>query len=97
MGFDMGRVDHLDIPRSTTPCEVTEKPFPDATLRPANEAIIDRGVRTIFRRAIAPSATALDDVNNAADHTTIIYTLLATDILRQVRLDLPPLFIAQPK
>jgi len=36
-------------------------------------------------------------VHDAADHTAIIDAGFAPDLVRQVRLDLPPLFVAQPK
>jgi hypothetical protein len=36
-------------------------------------------------------------VHDAADHATIIHARLSSHIFRQMRLDLMPLFIAQPK
>jgi hypothetical protein len=36
-------------------------------------------------------------MDDAADHTAIIHPRLAAHVLGQMRLDLPPLFIAQPK
>jgi hypothetical protein len=36
-------------------------------------------------------------MNDAADDTTIVHSRLAAHVLRQMRLDLPPLVIAQPK
>jgi hypothetical protein len=36
-------------------------------------------------------------MDDAADHTTIIHPRLASYVLGQMRLDLPPLFIVQPK
>jgi hypothetical protein len=36
-------------------------------------------------------------VKDAADHAAIIHTILAAHVRRQMRLDLPPLLIIQPK
>jgi hypothetical protein len=36
-------------------------------------------------------------MQDAADHTTVVHTILAPYVCRQMRLDLTPLFIAQPK
>jgi hypothetical protein len=36
-------------------------------------------------------------MQDAADHPPIIHPILATNVGRQVRLDLTPLLIAQPK
>jgi hypothetical protein len=36
-------------------------------------------------------------MNDAADHTAVIHAGLAPYVLGQIRLDLPPLFVGQPK
>jgi hypothetical protein len=36
-------------------------------------------------------------MDDAADHATIFHPLLAANVLRQMRLNLPPLLIAKPK
>jgi hypothetical protein len=36
-------------------------------------------------------------MQDAADHATVVHTILAAHVCRQMRLDLTPLFIAQPK
>jgi hypothetical protein len=36
-------------------------------------------------------------MQDAADHATVVHTILAAHICRQVRRDLAPLLIAQPK
>jgi hypothetical protein len=36
-------------------------------------------------------------VHNTADHATVIDAVLATYVRRQMRLDLPPLIVVQPK
>ena len=59
----------VDRPRAG---KFTEQPLPHAALRPAHEAIVDRRRRAVFRRAIAPSAAALQHMQDAADHAPII-------------------------
>src|SRR5262249_34368093 len=59
--------------------------------------VIDRGRRTILRRAIAPATAALQYMHNAADDPTIVRPLDAPNIRRQARFDPLPLLIAQPK
>jgi hypothetical protein len=36
-------------------------------------------------------------VKNAADHATVVNTILAANIRRQIGLNLPPLIVTQPK
>src|SRR5664279_2593558 len=93
----MRRVDHLHRGRSTATGKLAEQPFPDATLGPSHEAIVDRRRWTILRWAIAPSATALKHMQDAADHPPVIDPILAAHIRRQKSLDLLPLFVAQPE
>src|SRR5271155_1719130 len=77
--------------------EFAEQPLPNATFCPAHEAVVDRRKRPVFRRTIAPATAALQDVQNAADHAPIIDARLAAHVLRQIGLNPPPLFVAQPK
>ena len=67
--------------------------FPDASPRPADKAIIDRGVRPILRRQVAPAAACLQHVHNAAYHTTVINTLLSSNICGQQRVNPGPLLV----
>ena len=75
----------------------SEQVLPDAAARPAHKAIVDRRRRSIFGRAIAPAATSFQDMNDTADDTSIIGSLYATNIRRQMRFDPIPLLVAQPK
>lgn len=75
----------------------SEQVLPDAAARPAHKAIVDRRRRSIFGRAIAPAATSFQDMNNTTDDTSIIGSLYATNIRRQMRFDPIPLLVAQPK
>jgi len=36
-------------------------------------------------------------MKDAADHATVVHTILAAYVRRQIRLDLPPLIVTQPK
>ena len=97
MRFDVRGVDHLRIYGATPAGKLSEQVFPDPTSCPAHKAIVDRRRRTIFGRAIAPTAASLQHMNDAADDAAIICTLNAANIRRQMGLDPLPLFIVQPK
>ena len=97
MRLHMRRVDHLRVRGSAVPGKVPEQIFPNAAPRPTHKAIVDRCRRTIFGRAIAPAAAALQHVYYAADNTAIIDPIDAPNIRRQVSFDPPPLLVAQPK
>jgi hypothetical protein len=90
-------VDHLGVYGSSVPSKLPEQVFPDATPRPAYEAVIDRRWGTIGFRAIAPAATALEHVHDPADHASVVCALNATHISRQMRLNPCPLLVAQPE
>lgn len=97
MGLDVRAIDHLNIRGSSFGGTRAKHPLPNPAFRPAHETIINRGGRTVFRRAIAPTAATLDDVQNAADNSSVINPLLAPYILRQIRFDHHPLFVTQPE
>jgi hypothetical protein len=90
-------VDHLRVCGSSLSGKLSEQIFPDAAPCPADKSVIDRRRRTIFGRAVAPAAAALQDMHDAADDAPIVRSLDTPHILRQIRLDAPPLLIAQPK
>lgn len=71
--------------------------LPEASPRPAVPTIIDRRVRAIDRRAIAPAATRLQNMNDAANDPAIIDTTRTGLVARQMTLYRLPLCIAQPK
>src|SRR6516165_3320653 len=93
----MRGVDHLRVTGSSVSSELAEQVLPDAAPRPANKAVIDRGRRTIFGRAIAPAATALQHMHDATDDAPIVNPLDASHVRRQTRPNALPLLIAQPK
>src|SRR5262249_48780520 len=97
VGFNVRGIDHLRVCGSSVPRKLPKQVFPDAAPRPPHKAVIDRGRRTILRRAIAPATAALQYMHNAADDPTIVRPLDAPNIRRQARFDPLPLLIAQPK
>ena len=97
MRLDVRGVDHLHICGASAAGKFSEQVLPDAAARPAHKAIVDRRRRSIFGRAIAPAATSFQDMNDTADDTSIIGSLYATNIRRQMRFDPIPLLVAQPK
>ena len=56
--------------------------LPDAPTRPAIEAIVDRCAGTIGRGAVPPPASALHNMQDAADHAPIVDTPGARLVLR---------------
>ena|SRR5215831_5209745 len=74
-----------------------EQLFPDPALRPTHKTVIDRRLRPVLRRAIAPPAAAFQHVHNAADNPAIIHPLFAPDIPWQMRFNPAPLLIRQSK
>src|SRR6201982_2549930 len=97
MRFDMRRIDHLHVGRSPTPGQFAKQVLPQPSTRPAHEAVIDGCRRAIFGRAIAPAASALENMHDPADDPAIVYPLHATHIPRQIRPNSSPLLVAQPK
>src|SRR5580704_19615866 len=97
MRFHVRRVDHLCVCGSSVSSKLPEQVFPDATLRPAHKAIIDRCRRAILGRTIAPATAAFQHMHNAADDATIVRPLDSSYVGRQMRFDPIPLLIAQPK
>jgi hypothetical protein len=61
------------------------------------EAIVDRRVRTIVGRTIAPACAALKHVNDTADNASIIIARRASLVRWQMRLNLSPLLVVQPE
>ena len=97
MRLDVSGVDHLDLGRSAAVSEHAKEPLPNTAFRPADKPVVDGRVRSIFRRAIAPPTPGLDNMHDAADHTTVINTRFAAHIRGQKRPDAFPLLVTQPK
>lgn len=91
MRFDMRRVDHLRVRRSSIASKLPEQIFPNAAPNAQNDC--KSYCRTIFRPAIAPAAT-LQRVYYSVDNTAIIDPIDAPDIPRQVSFDPLPSLVA---
>lgn len=70
---------------------------PDAFSRPALEAAVERLSRAVDGKCVDPAATALDDVDDTADHTPVIYAWLAAGVGRQMQPQLRELSVRQPE
>ena len=77
--------------------DALEYPLPDASLAPASETIVDGLSRTIVLRAILPAAADLQDVHDAAENASIVLPLGSRLVRRQMRNDLVPLLVTEPK
>ena len=97
MNFDVAAVESHLRGRVRRCGHGREDVLPDATHAPAREAIVDRLVRSILGRAIDPTAPHLLHMHDPAQNPPIIKALRTTLVGRQMRLDLRPLFIAEPK
>ena len=64
----------------------TEKARPNAFGRPSLETVVQRLPGAVDRRCIFPAAAGYQHMHNAADHSAIIDTRLASGISRQMRL-----------
>jgi hypothetical protein len=95
--FDVRRVDHLRVCSAALAGKLSEQIFPDAATRPTREAIVYRCVWPVSFGTIGPAAAAFQHMHNAADDAAIVFPLDASHIRRQVRFDLLPLLVAQPK
>ena len=74
-----------------------EQALPKPALRPSIVAIVDRGRRTVFGRHVAPTASRLENVQDATDDATIIDARLTRLAARKMRINRGPRFIGQPK
>jgi hypothetical protein len=54
-------------------------------------------MRAVLGRAIAPATAALKNMQDAADHPTVVRPFLAAHVGRKQRLDPLPLIVAQPE
>ncbi len=70
---------------------------PSVTFGPAVEAIVDRRVGAVLRRAIAPAGPRLQHMNDAADDAPIVVARWTRQSGRLMRLDTRPVPVTQPK
>ena len=96
MRFDMGTVEHQFIRDCSCRCHFGEDPLPDATVSPTGIAIVNRLGRAVLGRDIAPARARLEDVENAADHASIIDARSARLVVRQMGFKTRPGVVRQP-
>src|ERR1700692_2341704 len=96
MCLDRGGVDRQGHAPLAAIGQRLEDRLPMSALGPAIEAIVDGRVRTIFGRAIPPARAALEHVDDTADAARHI-SLRSGLMGRQMRLNAPPLPIAEPE
>ena len=97
MRFDRGGVDGQRHAVLAATGERFKDRLPMSALSPAIEPIVDRRVRTIVGRAIAPACAALKHVNDTADNASIVFARRACLVRWQMRLYLSPLLVAEPE
>jgi hypothetical protein len=71
--------------------------LPNSLRTPAVEAIIDRLVRSIFRRTVDPSTSGLEHMLDSTQNAQIVPRLHATAVAWDKRFNPHPLLIAKPK
>ena len=97
MRFDRGGVDGQTHAVLAAAGESFKDRLPMSALGPAIETIVDRRVRTIVGRAIAPACAALKHVNDTADDASIVIARWPGLVRWQMRLYLSPLLVVEPE
>lgn len=98
MDFDTAAVDEELGRHALDPGKLGEDALPHASLGPASEPVVERLLRPVdVLRTIAPAATALQCMDDAGEHPTVIDPRHTTRSLRQERLDPRPLLIRKPE
>ena len=62
-----------------------KEPFPDAFRRPADIPIVEGFSRPILGRGIDPTPARLQDVDDTADHASVVHSRLAARVARKMR------------
>lgn len=90
--LDAAAVDEQSVGRIVLAGQGSEDPFPDAALRPAHEAVVERLLRSVdLLRTIAPATAALERMDDPGEHPTIIDPRHPARVARQHRLNPNPL------
>ncbi len=97
MRFDRSGVDGQSHAVLAAAGERFEDRLPMSTLGPAIKTIVDRRVRTIVGRAVAPACAALKHVNDTADDASIVIARRAGLVRWKMRLYLSPLPFVEPE
>src|SRR5665648_263975 len=72
MSFQMGRVDHQPARLASLARQFGENLVEHTKTAPAHEPIVDRLVRTVLARSIAPPQPVPDDEDDPANHPSVI-------------------------
>ena len=97
MSLDRSGVQRQDGGAFARLCQSFEDRAPSVFLGPAIEAIVDRRVGTVLARAVAPAASRLQHMDDAADDTPVVIPRRTRQVPRKMGLDTPPLLVVQPK
>jgi hypothetical protein len=74
MSFKMRRVDHQPLRLARVASQFGKSLVEHAKAAPAHKSVIDRLVRTVLARSIAPAQTVPDDMDDPADHPSVIHS-----------------------
>ena len=72
MGFQMGRVDHQPARLASLARQFGKNLVEHAKTAPAHEPIVNRLVRTVLARSVAPPQPVPDDEDDPANHPSVI-------------------------
>ena len=97
VSFDRGGVDRQSYAVLAAAGERLKDRLPMSALSPAIETIVDRCVRTIVGRAIAPACAALKHVNNTADDAPIVVARRPGLVRWQMPPYPSPLLVVEPE
>ena len=97
MRFDVGGVDSVGLAGPSGLGQGDQHRLPEAAPGPAIEAVVDRGGRTVLRRAIAPATARLHDVDDAGDDLPVVVAFGPGLVLGHERFDDHPLLVRQPE
>jgi len=97
MRLDVRAIDSRRMGQYTRRDQRFQNVVPDLLVGPAVEAVVDRRVRAVFRRAVTPAAAGLQNMQDAADYPSVIDPPGARLVPRQMRLYRRPGIVAQPE
>src|ERR1700677_1181559 len=87
MGLQMRGVDHDPLRFAALARQLSEDLVEHTQTAPADEAIVDRLMRAISRRSVAPAQPVLDHEHDGADDPPIVYP---RDPMREREIPLNP-------
>lgn len=97
MRLDRGGIDGQDHTVLAAAGERFKDRLPMSTLGPAIEPVVNRRVRTVVRRTIAPARATLKHVNDSTDDASIVIACRPGLVRWQMRLYPSPLLVVEPE